>query len=278
MVEEGNSALLDRIERYLDTVPRTATRQEAAGPFTLFVQDQAWPYYARPALGGPSPARAAEVIAVLDRQRELGLPETVEWVHENCPLLASLARDAGLDVHELPLMVLETPPGTPAHAAHGVRLLGPDDRALATAIAVAHVGFAADGTAVGVAGAAERDIAASKVIEAHLAFARERMRAGRTVTAVAEHDGAPVGVGSHQPVADVTEIVGVATLPAFRRRGIGAAITATLVADAWQRGVDLILLSAGSDEIARVYAKVGLVRVGTFCQAERTAKPCAVAG
>jgi predicted GNAT family acetyltransferase len=68
-------------------------------------------------------------------------------------------------------------------------------------------------------------------------------------------------VGSHQPVGDVTEVVGVATLPAFRRRGIGAAITAALVADARRRGVDMILLSAGSDEVARVYAKVGFVRM-----------------
>jgi GNAT superfamily N-acetyltransferase len=278
MVEAGDPALLERIERYLDGVPRSATRQETVGPFTLFAQDQAWPYYARPAIGGPPPAHVAEVTAVLDRQRELALPETIEWVDENCPSLASLARDAGLEVHALPLMVLTGTPADRLPAGHAVRLLDPDDRALAAAIAVAHVGFATDGTAVGVAGSSERDIAASKLTDGHLAFVRERLRAGRTVTAIAEDDDGPVGVGSHQPAADVTEVVGVATLPAFRRRGIGAAITAALVADARQRGVDLILLSAGSDEVARVYAKVGFVRVGTFCEAERTAQPDGVAG
>jgi predicted GNAT family acetyltransferase len=121
-----------------------------------------------------------------------------------------------------------------------------------------------------VAGTPERDVAASKISDGHLAFVRERLRAGRTVTAIAELDGGPVAVGSHQPIADVTEVVGVATLPAFRRRGIGATITAALVADARQRGVDLILLSAGSDEVARVYATVGFERVGTFCEAART--------
>src|ERR1700730_6446544 len=146
MVEEGDRALLERIERYLDAAPRSAPRQEAVGPFTLFVQDQAWPYYARPALGGASPAHVAEVTGALDRQRELGLPETIEWVDENCPLLVSLARDAGLEVHALPLMVLTVTPADPVPAAHAVRLLEPDDRALAAAIAVAHVGFGADGT------------------------------------------------------------------------------------------------------------------------------------
>src|SRR3984893_13774929 len=103
MVEEGDRALLERIERYLDAAPRSATRQEAVGPFTLFVQDQAWPYYARPALGGSAPSHVAEVTDVLDRQRELGLPETMEWGDESCPSLASLARAAGLEVHALPL-------------------------------------------------------------------------------------------------------------------------------------------------------------------------------
>jgi hypothetical protein len=128
MVEGGEAAQLERIERYLDAVPRSATRQETLGPFTLFVQDQAWPYYARPAVGGTPPSQVAELTAVLDRQRELGLPETIEWVEENCPSLASLARDAGLEVHALPLMVLTGTPADPVPPGHAVRLLGPDDR------------------------------------------------------------------------------------------------------------------------------------------------------
>jgi hypothetical protein len=34
-----DAALLDKIEGYLDAVPRSAARAEAVGPFTLFVQD-----------------------------------------------------------------------------------------------------------------------------------------------------------------------------------------------------------------------------------------------
>jgi predicted GNAT family acetyltransferase len=67
----------------------------------------------------------------------------------------------------------------------------------------------------------------------------------------------------------VTEIVGVATLPAARRRGLGAAITAALVADAQQRGVDVIFLSAGSEAVARIYERVGFRRIATACIAER---------
>ena len=53
-----------------------------------------------------------------------------------------------------------------------------------------------------------------------------------TVTAVAEPAGGPVAAGAHQPVGAVTEVVGVATLPAVRRQGLGGAVTGALVEDA----------------------------------------------
>jgi hypothetical protein len=40
------------------------------------------------------------------------------------------------------------------------------------------------------------------------------------------------------------------------------------VQDARERGVETIFLSAGSEEIARVYARLGFRRVGTACIAE----------
>ena len=55
------------------------------------------------------------------------------------------------------------------------------------------------------------------------------MAAGLTITVVAEDDDGVEAVGTHQPVGGVTEIVGVATLPSARRRGLGAAVTAALV-------------------------------------------------
>ena len=86
--------------------------------------------------------------------------------------------------------------------------------------------------------------------------------------AVAEDASGPVAAGSHQPVAGVTEIVGVATLPSARRRGLGALVTAALVQDARTTGVRLVFLSAGSDDVARVYEKVGFARGATACIGE----------
>jgi ribosomal protein S18 acetylase RimI-like enzyme len=249
-------------------VPRAAARVEEHGPLRLFIAEEVpWPYYARPAGGAVSPD---DVAAVRARQRELGLPEAFEWIHEVDPSLLSTARTAGLQVLEAPLMVLDARQWRPLEAPTGIdlRRLAPDDPALAAARAVADVGFGAPGTMPGPEGRTERDAAASRQSETALAPVRRRLREGATVMMAAERDGAPLAVGSHQPVGGVTEVVGVATLPAVRRQGLGGAVTGALVRDARDSGVEVIFLSAGSDDIARVYARLGFRRVGTACIAE----------
>jgi hypothetical protein len=52
---------------------------EDFGALVLFVRDCAcWPYYARPRLGTVEPPSAADITAVRQRQRDLGLPEAFE--------------------------------------------------------------------------------------------------------------------------------------------------------------------------------------------------------
>ena len=91
------------------------------------------------------------------------------------------------------------------------------------------------------------------------------MRRGVTRDGRRRGAGGPVAAGTHQPVGDVTEIVGVATLPAVRRQGLGGAVTGALVEDALAHGVETVFLSAGSEDIARVYARLGFRRIGTAC-------------
>src|SRR5689334_25410134 len=95
--------VLDRLEAYYDAAPRSAARTEEIGPFTLFVGEGPWPYYARPRLGATA-FTADEVAVVRARQRELGVPEAFEWVHETTPGLRDVV---DMDVLEAPLMVLE---------------------------------------------------------------------------------------------------------------------------------------------------------------------------
>lgn len=257
----SDDAILTRLDRYLDAAPRSGAASEDIGAFTLFVSTGMWPYYARPRVGYEHAITARDVEAVRERQRSLAVPEAFEWVVETTPSMSAAARDAGLAVEELPLLVLDESVTPKEVDAAGVRRVRAEEFDLARILAVASVAFANAGTAVSAIGAQERDAKAATdpIAPARI---RERIRQGLTVLYVAEDDEGPVASGAHQPVEDVTEIVGVATLPSARRRGIGTAITAALVADARATGLQTIFLSAASDAVARVYERLGFVRVG----------------
>lgn len=246
--------MLKRIETYYDSVPRSSARTEAFGPLTLFVQEgQGWPYYARPALGYEGGEVAVEdVEKVRARQRELGVPEAFEWVAETTPGLRAAVAATGLTVHEHPLMVLEGEPlAVPAPEGVTVRMVGADDTALESAVAAPHAAFgfpAPPGAAARVA---------------------DRITAGWTRLAAAlDGSGDALAAGQHQPVGAVSEVVGVGTVPAARRRGLGLAVTAALVADARAHGTELVFLTASDADVARLYGRLGFRTVATALIAE----------
>ncbi|MEH0638701.1 GNAT family N-acetyltransferase [Streptomyces bottropensis] len=267
-------ALLDRLEEYYDAVPRHGARVEDYGPLTLFVREgQGWPFYARPARGWSGPFAATDVQKVRARQRELGIPESFEWVAETTPKLRAAVEESGLVVHEHPLMVLD--PGTPAAplaALPGnvsVRIVGADDPILSSALAVPHLAFAEPGTHVGLEGTPQlAEAVDARAADGSVEDASVRIRAGLTAVASAVEHGLVLSAGQHQPLAGVSEIVGVGTLPAARRRGLALAVTAALVADARSRGAETVFLSAGDDDVARIYARLGFRKIGTALTAE----------
>ncbi|MFC6020319.1 GNAT family N-acetyltransferase [Plantactinospora solaniradicis] len=266
----------DRLERFYDAVPRDGAHTEDFGGLVLFVRDGAgWPFYARPRLDATEPPSAADISAVRQRQRDLGLPEAFEWVHDNNPELLAVARSAGLSVLEAPLMVLDPTALPPAAELGGpaVRILDPAAPGFAADVAVrravAAVGFAAPGTEIGAAGSAARDAALVELPVDSLDEERARTATGRRISALVEMPGeGAVASGMALRVDDVAEIAGIATLPSARRRGLGAAVTAALARRLLDDGTNLIFLSAGSEEIARVYLRVGFRRIGTACIAE----------
>ncbi|MGW4809244.1 GNAT family N-acetyltransferase [Kitasatospora sp. NPDC004272] len=285
----GSAEVLARLETYYDAVPRFSARAEEHGPFTLFVRTgQGWHYYGRPALDGPGAFTAEDVERVRARQRELGAPESFEWVHEVTPGLRAAVEAAGLEVHEHPLLVLDldappagataadAPPAgataadaSPAGAAE-VRVLDPADPLLAAAITLPHLAFAEAGTSVGAAGP-EQLVEAVKNPDTEAAVTRmaDRIAAGRTVlVAAVGPDGEPVASGCHQPVGEVSEVVAVATLPALRRQGLARLVTSRLVEHARSSGVRTLFLSASDAAVARIYESVGFRRIATALIAE----------
>lgn len=264
-------SLIDHIEEYYDAVPRSVCRAEEHGALTLFINRGAgWPYYARPTRGAREEITPADVWAMRERQRALGIPEAFEWVGEVTPGLAAAAATTGLHVHEHPLLVLDRDAWRPPAPAPGVtvRLVDADEPDLALPRSIASIAFGEPGTAVGAAGRPELLAAAAAVPTAALAEVRERLAADLLVMAVACDAEGPLAVGSHQPVGRVTEIAGVGTLPAARRRGLAAAVTSELVRDALDRGVEVVFLSAQDEDVARIYRRLGFTPVATALIAE----------
>ena len=182
--------------------------------------------------------------------------------------LQEAATAAGLSVDELPLLVAADPVELLLPAGVRLYIVGADDPELPRYRRVAAIAFAHPGGRIDVR---EAPLDASDEVQARTAVLRERIASGRTVMMVAVENGEPVAVGSHQPVdvdgTEVSEVVGVATLPRLRARGLGAGLASALVAHALETA-DMVFLTAGDDDVARVYERVGFARIGTTGVAE----------
>ncbi|GLZ29434.1 hypothetical protein Lesp02_16240 [Lentzea sp. NBRC 105346] len=249
--------MFETLEAFYDAVPRSSANVEEHGSLVLFVQkhEGGYPFYARPARPAQGEPTVSDVQAMRARQRELGIPEAFEWVHETTPGLLQVAEEAGLSVLRAPLLVLD-PDLLPAPDPR-VRLLDgdiPEEFGV-----IARLAFSVPGTDKGELGTAERDAALTGTPPAPSGNRH----------AVAELPGhGIVAVGTAQRADDVVEVAGVGTLPFARRQGLGAGVTTALSRDALDRGAKIVFISAGSETIARVYEKAGFRRVGTACIAE----------
>jgi predicted N-acetyltransferase YhbS len=262
--------LLDCIERYFAAAPLPDARIETAGALDVPVGTPAWPHPARPRRDG-GPVTADDVRAAARLQEEAGVPVGLEWICERSPEAAAAARAAGLVVDELPLLVADAPVELLMPAGVRLYLVGADDPELPRYERVAAVAFALPGGPRDAGPAQVAPVETSAESAARTAALRERIAAGRTVMMVAVEDGEPVAVGSHQPVdvdgSEISEIVGVATLPRLRARGLGAGLASALTEHALETA-DLVFLTAGDDDVARVYERVGFARLATTGVAE----------
>jgi ribosomal protein S18 acetylase RimI-like enzyme len=268
---DDDDAVITRIDAFCDAVPRRQARAETHGPLVLFVTEgPGWPYYARPRLGPRKRITSADVAEVWERQRELSVPQSLEWIEQTAPELAAAARGAGFEVAAHPLLVLDGPLiRKPPPDGVTVHRVDPDEPALASIVSVPSVAFDHPGTDTGEAGPNERDKLAADRDPAGIARMRELLAAGHAVLAAAFGDEGPLAAGSCQAVGGVVEITGVGTLPSARRRGLGAAVTAELAALAIDGGAHTVFLSASDHAVARVYEGLGFRRVGTAMIAER---------
>jgi GNAT superfamily N-acetyltransferase len=261
--------LAHRIDVYLDAAPRAGSEVLDVGPLRVFLSRLRWPYYARPRpevdLQATTAVTAADLQQAAAAMRAANRPVSFEWIEEEVPSMTTAAHQAGLDVTQYPMLVLdelivpETAPGIT------LRLLVAEDPDLLLTHVVADLAFSHGGAAIGEQGATERGAALDNTRQDEVREMRTQLRTGRTVAAAAYDADGMVGSARLNPVADVpdvAEIVAVAVLPAYRRRGIAAALTALLAQTALDLGIEVVMLSAGSPEVARVYERIGFRPVG----------------
>ncbi|MGC9544098.1 GNAT family N-acetyltransferase [Streptomyces sp. UG1] len=279
-----SDSLRARIEQYYATVPLLFADAEEFGSLRLFVpKGPGAPYYggpshAQPTTDGASAVTAADIARVRARQRELGVPEAFEWLAETAPTLRSRIEAAGLPVAERPLMALDphhTVRLPPLPEGLTLRVLTADDPALPAALALPRLAFADEGTRVGSAGRKELSAVAEEMTaDGTVAAIRPVIRAGRkTLIAALASDGTPLAVGHYHPANGTTEIGGIGTLPAARRQGLAAAVTAALVTHALEAGVNTVFLAYAQDAVARIYSRLGFRPAGsTFLIANQPAR------
>nr|WP_055502363.1 GNAT family N-acetyltransferase [Nonomuraea pusilla] len=203
--------------------------------------------YATP-LPGATPA-ASDVAALVAAFRERGLKPRLEFAPDAAPAVEPALREAGFTVEEVhEYLVCDA--GTLARpASSGLLVETPstddDYTAIDAALAEAFGGV----------------FASSPEGAARL---RRVQEGGGAVRFVRAPDGGCAGGAScSAPAAGTAELAGVGTRPAFRGRGIAAAVTAALTEAMLAQGAATVWLEYGGEGSRRVYERVGFRPQGT---------------
>jgi GNAT superfamily N-acetyltransferase len=92
-------------------------------------------------------------------------------------------------------------------------------------------------------------------------FARPESIEPPVLATIAQHDGADAAGGLTYRSADVAVVGWVATLPAFRGKGLGSSVTTALTNKAFAAGAGIVCLGSSPMGLS-VYEHLGFERVG----------------
>ncbi len=252
----------ERLEAYLRKAAALTHEVEELGHFQLFFDpDDPFRFfnYAKPTRPVSLDEGSAGWVADLERliaafEARERLPR-FEFMEEYAPGLPAILRRAGFEEEaRQAFMVCETanfragepPPGL---VIRELTAKSPVEE-LQAFIAAQRQGFGED------------DKATADVTEA------ERFRSGLDVggslSMVARLDGEPVGAAGCTAILDgLSELVGVATPPSYRRRGIATALSAAVVGAQFTAGAEAVILTAQDEAAGRIYERIGFRPFGT---------------
>jgi ribosomal protein S18 acetylase RimI-like enzyme len=95
------------------------------------------------------------------------------------------------------------------------------------------------------------------------------LRSGSETCALASVDGRPAAAGRciFQD-GELGEITSIATLPEFRRRGVGATLVSFLIRQLIDAGGSIAWLNAANEQAVSVYARLGFRSTGSLLNYE----------
>lgn len=249
---DSRQALLHQIDDYLNAAPRAVSDMETIGPFTLFFRHGS----AMPELnyGRPTASLSGDQREAISRVRTAFATRSLvcrwEFIADLFSEFSAILRQNGFpEPIPRPLMVVTRETFRPETSviAEIRRIRMEETRAVSDVVHEAFLEYNPEPDA------AEKE---------RPDFFRSSLERGAGVYA-AFVEGRPVAGGVHSPIGDTTEVAGIGTLPAFRRRGIAGALTSALVADTYDRGCECVFLSAADESVQRVYARIGFEKIGT---------------
>ena len=231
---------------------------EQVGPFlATFSPDSAGPYlnYAIPDDGARPSSSDVDALTETYAQRDL-LPR-VEFMAETAPAAERALLVAGWSV-ERRIPVMLCPPGSavavPAPAGIELVVPGTDDEVLGMLVAQ-HEAFGEP----------------TDIPHAEVDKTRERLRAGGFAVLAREVvTGEPAGGGVAEAIVDgTTEVAGIGVRERYRRRGIGAAVTAFVTAAVHDAGARTVFLTPAGVPEQRMYARAGFAPTGDMVHLSR---------
>lgn len=245
------------IQAYIRRTAAAGRDIEQIGPFlATFSRNSSSPFlnYAIPDAGArPTRDDVAALAAAYERR---GLIPRLEYLPKLAPDVESALLAGGFTVTDrLPLMACADSEATGQPVPAGIELVVPGtDEELRNLIDAQREAFGESEPA------GDADVAG---------YRRQLSTGGLAVLARDAVTGEPAGGGTCTPISDgVTEIGGIAVRPAFRNRGVGAAITAYLTAAAHRAGAGTAFLTPAGEPQERIYRRVGFDTIDevVFCR------------
>ncbi|MEE1741961.1 GNAT family N-acetyltransferase [Streptomyces sp. BE147] len=237
------------VQEYARTLALRSPDHYRVGPFTVR-HNPLWTLkYANYAIPDrDAEPSAADVTALIDAFRERERLPRLEYLPVWAPAVEPALLAAGFTVENRAPLLGCAPEGLlPPKPVDGLRIAVPvTDAEFADAARTQHQGFGGEGEP-----------------EEGMAHGLRRATADGGIVALATLDAAPAGVGGCSvAVGGLSELVGLAVAETFRRRGIGAALSAWLTERAFGQGCRTVWLEPGDGDVERIYASIGYRRIG----------------